>query len=202
MNRKTADRLAYRESMQNGLADMMIASFFIVPAVVLSRPGLTWLYLVPLLLLGRVYRVLNHKYIEPRLGYTELQDEPPGRLLRGIALFGVGALAVLALLLLALGDAGDPGQWRRWAPGLAGVLFAGGLVYAGRRSGLLRYYLLALVSVAGGILLATNIDHGSYLGVQIYLVCMGILVFFNGLLLFTRFTRNNPIQEEGADGEA
>jgi hypothetical protein len=201
MNGKTADRLAYREEMKNGLADMMIASFFIVPAVVISRPYLTWLYLVPLLLLGPVYRAAKRKYIEPRLGYAELQDEPPGRLLGGIAIFSIVIVALLALVLLALGDISDPSQWRRWSAALAGVLFAGGLLYAGRRSGLLRYFLLALVSAAGGILLAVFIDRGSYLALRIYLLGMGILVFGNGLILFSRFIRNHPIQEEGPDGK-
>ena len=199
MNGKTTDRLAYRESMQTGLADMMIASFFIVPAVVIGRPVLTWLYLVPLLLLGPAYRALKRKYIEPRLGYAELQNEPPGRLLGGIALFGMVAVAILALGLMVSGTIDDPSQWRRWSPALAGVLFAGGLLYAGRRSGLLRYHLLALVSVAGGILIALRLESGTYLGVRIYLLGMGIIVLLNGLLLFSRFTRNHPIHEEVVD---
>jgi hypothetical protein len=201
LQRQTADRLVYREEMQSGLADMMIASFFIVPAVVISRPGLTWLYLVPLLLLGPAYRAARRTYIEPRLGYAELQTEPPGRLLGGIAIFGIVAAALLGLVLLALGDAGEPSQWRRWAPALAGVLFGGGLVYAGRRSGLPRYFLLALLSAGGGTLLALFIHSGSYLGLRIYLLVMGILVFGNGLILFSRFTRTHPIHEEETHGQ-
>lgn len=201
MNGKTADQLAYRESLQNGLADMMIASFFIVPAVVIDRPALAWLYLVPLILLGPVYRSARRRYIEPRIGYVELQSEPPGRLLGGIAIFGISAVVLLGLVLLFLGDAGDPSQWRRWSPALAGVLFGGGLVYAGRRSGLLRYHLLALVSSTGGVLLTLYLNSGSYLGLRIHLLVMGILVFGNGLLLFSRFTRTHPIHEEETDGQ-
>lgn len=200
MNGKTADRLAYRESMQSGLADMMMASFFIVPAVVIDKPALTWLYMLPLLLLGPVYRAASRRYIEPRLGYVELQGEPPGRLLRGIAIFGISAVVLLGLVLLVLGEAGDPSQWRRWSPALAGVLFSGGLVYAGRRSGLLRYHLLALVSIAGGILLALLVQSGSYLGLRVYLLAMGVLVFGNGLFLFRRFVRTHPIPEEETNG--
>lgn len=81
------------------------------------------------------------------------------------------------------------------------MLFAGGLLYAGRRSGLLRYHLLALVSVTGGILLTMRIHSGTYLGLRIYFLGMGVLVFLNGLFLFSRFTRNHPIQEEGPDGD-
>ncbi len=76
--------------------------------------------------------------LQRRLLYAELQDEPPGRLLGGIAIFSMVIVALLALVLLALGDISDPSQWRRWSPALAGLLFGGGLVYAGRRSGLLR----------------------------------------------------------------
>ncbi len=200
MIKNSVDRLAYRESLQDGLADMMMASFFIVPAVVVDRPAMNWLFLVPLLLLGPVHRTLRRRYVEPRLGYAELQGEKPGRLFLGIACFGVGVVAILALILLGLGDIGDPGQWRRWAAGLAGVMFAGGLLYAGRRSGLPSYHLLALISAIGGILLALFIDSGSYRGLRVYLLGMGVIVFCFGLLRFTRFIRNNPIRQEESNG--
>lgn len=196
MNGKTTDRLAYRESIQSGLADMMIASFFVVPAVVIGRPAFTWLYMLPLLLLGPVFRAAQRTYIEPRLGYAELHNESPGRLLGGIAIFGLVVLVILGLVLQILGGINDPAQWRQWSPALAGVLFAGGLVHAARRSGLLRYHLLSLISVAGGILIAVFLKSGTYLGLRMYLLSMGILIFTSGLFLFTRFIRNHPIQEE------
>jgi hypothetical protein len=200
MNTTTADRIAYRETMQSGLADMMIASFFIVPGVLDSRPGLTGLIIIPLILLGPVYRAANRRYIEPRLGYAELKGEPPGRLLTGIALFMVAAIAILGLVLLFRGFADDPGMWRRSSPALAGVLFSGGLIYAGQRAGLMRYHLLALFSVVCGFVLAILIQSASYQGLRTYLLITGTLVFVNGLTLFLRFTRNHPIRKEASNG--
>lgn len=195
MRKNAAHRLVYRETVGSGLADMMIASFFIVPGILIDRPRLAWLYLLPLLALGPVYRSLKRRWVEPRIGHAGLKGEPPGRLLGGIALFTVAAVALLGLLLLLLGDAGDPGQWRRWSPALAGLLFGAGLFHAARRSGLLRYHLLAMVSLAGGALLAVSVSAPSYLGLRIYLLAMGVLVFVNGLALFTSFTRRHPLPE-------
>jgi len=200
MHATSADRIAYRESMQCGLADMMIASFFIVPGVVVGRPGLTWLFIVPLILLGPVYRAASRKHIEPRLGYAELTGEPPGRLLAGITIFIVAVIAALGLVLLFFGSVDDPGMWRRCSPVLAGILFSGGLIYAGQRAGLMRYYLLALFSVSCGFALAYWIRSATYLGLRTYLLITGCLVFCNGLILFIRFTRNHPLRKEEANG--
>lgn len=195
MINNAADRLAYRETVGTGLADMLIASFFIIPGILIDRPHLAWLYVVPLLLLGPVYRALKRRFLEPRLGRAGLKSEPPGRLLVGITVFAMAAVALLGLLLLLLGDAGDPGQWRRWTPALAGLLFGAGLFHAARRSGLLRYHLLALVSLVGGALLAVSVTAPSYIGLRLYLLAMGVLVFVNGLILFARFTRRHPLPE-------
>jgi len=195
MSNNAADRLAYRETIGTGLADMLIASFFIIPGILIDRPHLTWLYVVPLLLLGPVYRALKRRFLEPRLGHAALKSEPPGRLLGNITVFAMAAVVLLGLLLLLLGDAGDPGQWRRWSPALAGLLFGAGLFHAARRSGLLRYVLLTLVSLLTGVLLSVTVTEPSYRGLRIYLLAMGILVFVNGLFLFTRFTRRHPVQE-------
>jgi len=194
MTGNATDRLAYRESVQTGLADMLIASFFIVPGVVVDKPQLTWLYIIPLILLGPAHKALKRRYVEPRLGYADLQAEPPGRLLAGIAIFAMVAIACLGLLLTLFGVVDDPLQWRRWSAALAGLLFAGGLYHAARRSGLRRYHLLAILSVSGGILISVAIRDGGYLGLRIYLMAMGIMIFINGVVLFNRFTRENPIQ--------
>jgi len=195
MRYNAADRLTYRETVGSGLVDMVIASFFIIPGILIDRPRLAWLYVVPLLALGPAYRSLKKRFLDPRIGHADLKGEPPGRLLGGIALFSIAAVALLGLLLLLLGDAGDPGQWRRWSPALAGLLFGAGLFHAARRSGLLRYDLLALVSLTGGALLALYVAAPTYIGLRIYLLAMGVLVFVNGLILFTGFTRHHPLPE-------
>jgi hypothetical protein len=186
-------RVAYRDSVRDGLTDIMLAAVLLVLAVVVGTPRLTWLYMLPLIFVPAVTKRLRARFTMPRLGYVEPRTDPPREIAIGIGLYTMIVLAAMAVVLAFSGGLGDSGEWRRLMPGVSGVLIAGGMHYAWRRSGLRRYQVYGIVAVILGAGLSLWRFDGSYTGVRVHLVLMAGMVLIVGGLVFARFIRRYPV---------
>lgn len=206
-------RDAHRELHRDGLTEVAAGVFLFVVALATGRPAFYWTYLAALVVLGPGLTRLRSRYTYPRIGFAELPREDRRRLGRGMALWVIGAFLVVAAGLAifgrqggldGLGGLGDHLAWRRAAPALAGILFAGGFLYLAQRSGLRRVYLLAVASAASGCLLAwpgigPRIE-GAYASLRVWAIVMALLCLAVGGLAFRRFLRETPVSEEWSPG--
>jgi hypothetical protein len=136
----------------------------------------------------------------PRIGYYRERSDEPKRTARGILLFIGGAFLLMVLVILISGGLADPTEWRRAAPLMSGISLAGGFWYTADRSGLLRYRLIAGLSVVSGVLLWWFGSGESYVGVVWHLVILSVPLALVGIWSLARFIRTHPVQELPTDG--
>jgi hypothetical protein len=195
------DRRAFRHDMVDGLTEVAMGLFFLVPAISLGNPAFSWMIILPILFLGPGLKKIRARHTYPRIGFVEPRGEKPAELFRGMALYTLGAVVAIAVGVFLWRGQITPGLVRQVAPLLASLLFGGGLLYAAGRSGLRRYYLLIAISVGLGTSLVFVTLPGRYHSVQIYLIVMAVILFLFGMATFVHFLKTHPVRvaEEAED---
>lgn len=195
------ERVAYRDTQQDGLTEIVTGVFLFIVAIATGRPPFYWMYVAGILVLGRGLRWLKARYTYERVGFVELPGEDPSKLRRGILSWVLGVFGVMVVALAISGDLTNNLAWRQWAPALAGFLFMGGFLYAASRSGLLRQYLYAALAPVLGLLLSTRTFVEPYGGVRVWALVMALVLLAGGGIVFWRFLRANPIIDARSPGD-
>ena len=198
-NMNEIDRRAFRHDVVDGLTEIAMAFFFLVPAFTLRNPAFSWMIILPILFMGPWLKRIRARTTYPRIGYVEPRGENAGQMLRGMAIYVLVVFVVIAVAIFIWRGQLTSGSVRRVAPLLASLLFGGGLLYAAGRSGLRRYYLLLVISIGLGVTLTFFPIPGRYLSVQIYLAAMGTIVFLVGLITYLHFLKTHPVRDEVED---
>ena len=179
------DRRARTAGYGDGLLEIFASVVLLAIALVwLVQPAFVGIMAAFVALYGwrLVERVKEH-VTYPRIGYFRERSDDAATVSRGMLMFIGGAFLLMVLTVYLSGGITEPSEWRRAAPLLSGVSLAGGFSYAGERSGLLRYRIIATLSAIGGILAWWFTSGDSYLpvawhllGLAVPLAVMGILV--------------------------
>jgi len=189
-------RSAFRDAHQDGLIELAIGLLLFVVALATGRPAFMWTYLVAIFMLGPGLERLKARFTYPRIGYAKLPDESPRAVGRGVLTWVLGVLALFAIVLTLTGHLTDNLAWRRAAPALAGVLFAGGFGYLASRSGLLRHYVLAAASGVIGLGLVWPKMSEPYENLRIWALIMALVSLATGAWVLRRFVRGTRIVEQ------
>ena len=108
------------------------------------------------------------------------------------------------MALTASGHLTDNLAWRRAAPALAGLLFAGGFLYMAQQSRLARHYLLAATSALLGVLLVWPEIDGAYANLRVWAIVMALIIDLDRPTM-TLFNMNQQLMlelENRMDGKA
>jgi hypothetical protein len=189
-------RDSYRELHRDGLTELVAGVVLFIVALATGRPAFAWTYLAAIVVLGPGLTRLRARFTYPRIGFVELPAENRWEFRNGVLLWVFGTFALVALGLAAMGGLTDNLAWRRAAPLLAGVLFAGGLLYLAQRTGLRRIYGLTVASVMTGVLFAFVRIEGSYANLRVWAISMSLLCLTVGGLALRRFIRETPVAGE------
>ncbi len=217
------DRVAQRTQRywyQDGLPEIAAGFLFLVGGLVIALaatpivdPGtaLALLLALALIVLAGVVEVavgrgiqtlidaLKNRLTYPRTGYVSYRrPAPKKRSLRArIGLYlglMVGSMTGAALVAAIISAASLP----EWALSMAmtqGVLLAIVLVVMGYRYGLVRFYVLAALSLVIGMLVALN--NGTFSGGALYFVTMGAVLALSGLATLAIYLRRYRLPEDG-----
>lgn len=196
------DRRARTTGYGDGL--MEIAAAIVLLAIALAwlvNPAFVGLLSAVVVLYGcRLFERAKTRVTYPRIGYYRERSDEPASTARGILVYIGGAVVLTVLVILISGGLSDPTEWRRAAPLMSGIGLAGGFWYAGTRSGLLRYRVIAALSIGGGLLLWWLGSGDSYRAVVVHLVGLAVPLAAIGVTSLVRFVRTNPVREPPGDG--
>jgi hypothetical protein len=201
-NAAAVDSRAFRHSLRDGLTDIAMALFFLVPILIVEQPAFSWMIVLPILFFGPWLRRIRARHVWPRIGYVEPRGEQPKQLATGIVVYTLAVAATIALALVIAHGEISPALLRQVSPLLASMLFGGGLIYTARRSGMRKYLALTALSLALGACLAALDIPGRYTGLQLYLAGMGAIMLAVGVATFLSFLRDHPVREPEEAGHA
>lgn len=187
---------AAREIYRDGLTEIVAGALLFIVALATGRPAFYWTYLVAIVLLGPGLERIRARITYPRIGYAKLTDENPKKLGRGIVGWVIGVFLIAAFALAVAGHVGDNLAWRRMAPAIGGLLFAGGFAYLAQRSHFVRHWMLAVLSSILGLLMTVPRIPEPYGNLRVWALAMGLCCLVTGALVLRRFVQANPIIEE------
>jgi len=150
------------------------------------------------------WKFLHQKFSSRRIGYAEVPDQPPRRLLAGTLAAMVLTMIVVAAFTWSGGALWNVGHWPKWSPLLAGLVLAGGFLHTARQSGLLRYYAYVGAALVGSLFFwlfpfGPRINPSDRL--TLFFFALAAVNTLTGVAVLIRFMRSRPVvQEVALDG--
>ena len=196
------ERKAFRESLQDGLMEILLGAILIGMAAASINIFLVVIYLVPLIFWKPISEAARRRFTYQRIGYFRLRQDPARKVLPGVFLYQALVFVIIGIaLLVAFGDFTDPSLWSQAMPVIFALMLVGAFMYTAGRTGSRRPYIYASVSILAGSLFSI-MDFGDldfrYLfgefgaGLVLYFAFMGTLLLITGIIQFSSFMRKNP----------
>ena len=197
---KQIERNVFRDYCQDGLVDMMFGAYFLFVGLLLPTGSVAPFIVLPIVFFAPLLRGLKKRFTYPRTGYVELRQGDPEALPWFVLGSLVLGLAALVATLIVTGVIAQPAQWYRWMPIFFGIWLAGIFLGLALRVGLVRYYVVAGVALAGGPTFALLPLAGKLENIGLFLAAVGAVLLAWGAFVFARFLRKYPLPIEG-DGD-
>lgn len=205
---KELKRKVFLDSTQDGLMELLLGVSMIGVAAASTSLFYVPIFIIPLILGGRIVEVVRKRFTYPRIGYVKLQADPTGRALKGVILYEFLVFLIAAVSLYILyGTAMEFGLWIRWSPLITALLMLGLFLNLHDKSGNRRYLVLASLFVFAGLvfsIISFDISF-PYLfgffgpGVVFYFLLMGSVMLISGIIQFVYFLYMNPASPEDRD---
>jgi len=195
---KQIERNVFRDYCQDGLVDMMFGAYFLFIGLLLPAGSVAPFVVLSIVFFAPLLQRLKKRFIYPRTGYVELRQGDPEALPWFVLGSLVLGLAALVATLIVTGVIAQPDQWYRWMPIFFGIWMAGIWLGLALRVGLVRYYIVAGVALAGGPTFALLPLAGKLENIGLFLAAVGAVLLAWGVFAFVRFLRKYPLPTEGA----
>ena len=191
------EKKAYRDSQQDGLMEVMMGLILMIFGGFFYSPIFAF-YILLIIFSGKIVEFIRRRYTHPRIGFVKFQKENPKDALAGVFLFELAVIVIMFTLIFISGNVTDYSLWVKWSPLFFGMILVGPFAHAASRSGSVRYYGYAILSVILGIFFSL-VEFGSgCTGLILYLVLIGGFLVLSGLVIFIRFLRKYPLFGNGA----
>ncbi|MEA3323598.1 MAG: hypothetical protein U9Q37_00420 [Euryarchaeota archaeon] len=200
INLKELKKKAYHESQQDGLMEVMIGLILITFGGFFYSTAFAF-YILLIVFSGKIVEFIRRRYTYPRIGVVKFHGENPKDALIGVFLFELAVIVIIFTLITISGDVTDYSSWVNWAPLFFGMILVGPFAHAASKSGSVRYYGYAILSVILGLFFSLVESGSGCTGLILYLVITGGFLVLGGLVIFVRFLRKYSLPEtEVRDG--
>jgi len=190
------ERNVFRDYFQDGLVDMVFGTYSLFIGLGLAADSTPFI-VFPIVFFAPLLRGLKKRFTYPRTGYVEFRQGDP----QALPWFVLGSLVLglvaLVAVLIAVGVIAQPDQWYRWMPIFFGICLAGIFLGLALRVGLVRYYIVAGVALAGGPTFALLPLPGKLENLGLFFAAWGAVSLAWGIFAFARFLREYPVPVEG-----
>lgn len=200
---KEIERRVHQSVFQDGLMEIMMGGFLLVIGALFAI-SMKWILLISLLVIFLGNPLLERakkRYIYPRIGYVKLRPEKEADP-KGIVVAAIVFVVILlgsGLFTLAIGkDQGWAFWFKYFFPGSTGFMLAIGPFWLGETYGVRRGYVFAVLFLLSGIAIPVLGIASGYEAVGFECLLVGVISLISGVIMFTRFLRNNPVVPEEA----
>ncbi|MBN2334414.1 hypothetical protein JXL21_02565 [Candidatus Bathyarchaeota archaeon] len=195
---KDIERKTYRESMKDGLTEMMMGAGFLIISLVWWFTPLIVFYVLWLPYFNKTVEKLRERYTYPRVGYVKVFEESED-IGKGIFGYMVAVFVVMGVgVYLVYGEI-TSGLIYRWLPTFMGLMVLGAMVYMEGKTGDRRFWVYAAVSVCIGLAFSWVNALEWRTAISLQMILIGLVVFISGSVRFYLFLREYPIIEGGTD---
>jgi hypothetical protein len=194
LDAKAVARNAVRDSLQDGLIELSLGVYFLLIGLVIQAKLLILFFLL-VVVAQPLLKQLKERYTYPRIGYVKFKKENRNAGRNMLIALLAAVIATGLVLLLRRND-----YWAhtlyQWAPLITTFILMIVLAVTGRRSGLMRYYVMAVLALLVGLVIPFVDLPDKMDRIALYLFVMGAIFLPWGAVLFTRFLQNNPVRVE------
>jgi len=201
---KEIERRVHQSVFQDGLMEIMMGGFLLVVGASLvmdMKWGVLLISLLVIFLGNPLLERAKKRYVYPRIGYVKLRPEKEADP-KGIVVAAIVFVVILlgsGLFTLAIGkDRGWAFWFKYFLPGSTGFMLAIGPFWLGETYGVRRGYVLAVLFLLSGIVIPVLGIASGYEAVGLECLVVGVISLISGVIMFTRFLRNNPVVPEEA----
>lgn len=191
---QTVARNAVRDSLQDGLMELFLGAYFLLTGLLLQA-DISALFILLMVFAPAAFKRMKERYTYPRIGYVKF-TEADRNVGRKILTALVAAVIAIGLVLFLRRDDDWTHNLYKWVPLLPALILFIVFAATGHRSGLMRYYVMAALALAVGLIIPFTDLPGKMDSIALYLFAMGAILLLWGAIIFANFLRNNPVQEE------
>lgn len=196
LDAKTIARNLWRDSMQDGLMEMLLGAYFLLTGIVIQA-DMSALFIVFIAFFPALAKKMKERFTYPRIGYVKFpdQDSNPGRRILAVLLAAVIAVA----LVVVLAREGEKTQsLYQWVPLLPALVLVAALSFTGQKTGFARYYVMAAFSLVAGFAVPFVDLPNKMDNIALYLLVVSPVFLVWGAAIFLHFVRTYPIRTEEA----
>jgi hypothetical protein len=205
---KEIERQTRRFFYQDGLIEIMMGIFLLLFAAMYESSVSFGVSLIAIFLMIPAWREAKRRYVFPRIGYVNLDDEEEAQAeAKGILkflgfFFAFMIVAVTVFVWVWGGDLGTDYFYTRFIPVVIGLVMAIGPITMGYKNGIVRWYIFATLFVLIGVGVVFLGLETFYQILAIQMTACGVIPLATGLVMFLRFLKKYPVvEEEGGNGE-
>lgn len=199
INVKEIEQKTYKYSQQDGFFEMFLGLFFIFYGGFcydVFSGFTTEIPHIPFILFFAfsmyIIEVLRRKITYPRIGKVKMTEKLELWYIVAVLL----PLVLFPLIMYCCNIFGRDTAWVKWAPAFFGVVLAGLFHDYVKKTGDLRYYAFAILSVISGIGFSVMQFQPVITGILFFFLIMGGILFIFGLGSLIKFVYENPVDPE------
>ena len=197
LDSKTIARNLWQDSMRDGLMEMLLGLYFLLTGIVIQA-DMSALFIIFMAFFPTIAKKMKERYTYPRIGYVKFpdQDSNPGK--RIVAALLAAVIAVALVVILARADEKTQTLYK-WVPLLPALVLAAGLSFTGQKTGFVRYYVMAAISLVAGFAVPFVDLPNKMDNIALYLLVTSPIFLVWGAVIFLHFVRTFPIRAEEAE---
>ena len=196
LDTKTVARNAVKDSLQDGLMELGLGAYLLLTGIAIQA-DMSSLFILLIIFFPPLLKRAKERFTYPRIGYVKFTeaDRSAGR--KVLAALVAAVFAIALAVFLSSTDERTQALYK-WVPLLPALLFQAVLIPTGRRSGLIRFYEMAALALAVGLVipfvdLPRKLDN-----IALYFMVMGPILLLWGTVIFANFLRTYPVRTEEA----
>lgn len=197
LDSKTIARHLWQDTMRDGLMEMVLGLYFLLTGIVIQA-DMSALFIIFMAFFPALVKRMKERYTYPRIGYVKFpdQDSNPGKRILA-ALLAAGIAVALVVILAREGEKTQ--ALYRWVPLLPALVLAAGLSFTAQKTGFVRHYVMAAVSLVAGFAVPFVDLPNKMDSIALYLLVTSPVFFVWGAAIFLHFVRTYPIRAEEAE---
>ncbi len=138
---KFVARNVWQDTMRDGLMELFMGLYLLLTGIVILA-DMSALFILLMVFIPPVVRKMKERYTHPRIGYVKFSEAEKGTVRKILAAL-VGGVIALGMVVLLSSENEKTRALYQWVPLLPALILAAALFIMGRRTGFLRYYLMA-----------------------------------------------------------